>query len=152
MADIFDVNTAAKKLLFLLQNTPSGKVIGRARNITAGEIGVLSYLAEQQEAVKAGMISKSMGIGSSGVTNLLNALEKKGYVQREINHSDRRSILVSISEEGRSLMKQRQKEAEDFTEELLRRMGEEDTQQLLRLAEKLSVIGADLVKETYRKD
>jgi len=42
-----------------------------------------------------------MGLTPSRITNLLNNLESKGYVQRKISSEDRRIIKVTLTKKGR---------------------------------------------------
>ena len=91
---------AAERLLKTTIGFRKNPVNKQARELSFGEMGLLNYLFWENKGVTAGSISRMMGIGSGGVANLLNSLEKKGYIHRVINLMDRRSVLVSISEEG----------------------------------------------------
>ncbi len=45
-----------------------------------------------------GKMTEGMGLTTGGVTVMLDRLEKAGYVKREPNPDDRRSVLVRVSE------------------------------------------------------
>ena len=98
-----------------------------------GEQGVLFYLASKEEGVCAGRISKDLNIGSGGVANLLNGLEKKGLIERTMSPTDRRSVIVRASEAGRTLIRQYREEGRRHVVERLERLGQEDTEALLRI-------------------
>jgi DNA-binding MarR family transcriptional regulator len=46
--------------------------------------------------VTPGMLAQCSGLSTGGVTVVLDRLEKAGYVRREANPHDRRSILVAL--------------------------------------------------------
>jgi MarR family transcriptional regulator, organic hydroperoxide resistance regulator len=51
-------------------------------------------LLELEGPMTPGTLGKWMGLSSGGVTVMLDRLQKAGFVQRTVNPSDRRSILV----------------------------------------------------------
>ena len=51
-------------------------------------------LLELEGAMTPGKLAKWMGLSTGGVTVMLDRLEKGGYVRREANPADRRSVLV----------------------------------------------------------
>ena len=48
-------------------------------------------------------IAKKMDITSGGVTRIITSLEKKGFIQRDISLSDRREIIVTLTEKGQKI-------------------------------------------------
>jgi len=50
--------------------------------------------------LSAGQLLSSMRLTSGGVTKRVAGLERKGWVRRDIDPSDRRQILVSLTDEG----------------------------------------------------
>lgn len=131
-----------------IRKTPLNK---NARELSFGELGLLNCLSRHADGITAGGLSRTIGIGAGGVTNLLNSLEKKGYVQRTMSPSDRRSVLVSISDTGRALVAAKQEEALSLTGEMLRRLGQEDTDELLRLVRRIAEISWNCSREKEEK-
>ena len=127
-----------------IRNCPANK---DAMGLSVGEKGLLSCLSFRKYGVTAGELKQMTGIGASGVTNLMNALERKGLIRREMNPKDRRSVIVTISESGQMLIQPQQERILSFTQELLFRMGEKDTEELLRILEKMSMISEELYAE-----
>ena len=116
-----------------------------------GEFGVMYCLNEKQKPISAGELGKVMGIGSGGVANLLNSLEKKGYVCRVMNPSDRRGIMVSLSDTGRQLVREKQLEAVKTTTGLLSRLGREDTENLIRIYQRMLNIAEDYLRNQCKE-
>ena len=139
---------AADQVLRITLPSKRSPLNRQARELSNGEKGLLHVLAFQQEGISAGALSRMMGIGSGGVANLLNSLEKKGYVQRQMSPTDRRSVLVSISESGRALVQEKQKEVHAFAEETLSRLGRKDTEEFLRILRRITEISNELCEKT----
>ncbi|GAA4721904.1 MarR family winged helix-turn-helix transcriptional regulator [Brevibacillus fulvus] len=71
-------------------------------DVTSEQFTVLNRLAEQD-----GISQKELSVRAekdpTNVTRILDQLERKGLVRREMNPGDRRSFLTYITEAGRSL-------------------------------------------------
>lgn len=143
----YDYREAAKRLLRVGFHARCNPVNRQAKELSAGEKGLLQCLFVQKEATAAGKLGKLMGIRSGGVANLLNSLEKKGLVQRTMSPDDRRSVLVTISDAGCRLVEEKQREVLSATERLLARMGKENTEEFLRLLELFARTGDELLQE-----
>ncbi len=67
------------------------------------------------------------------VSQMLNSLEKKGYIHREINKNDRRRIVVTLTENGGTILKQAKSYFNDRLDMIIAQFGEENTRQLISL-------------------
>ena len=146
MEDEIYYRKSAEKLLSLLMKSQKKPVHQNARHLSTGEVGVLRCLYLKGDTMSAGELSRMMDIGSGGVANLLNSLEKKNYIRRFMNPADRRGIMVSLSEEGYSLARSKEQEALAMTMGLLARLGKEDTEHLIRIYEKMLDLAEDYLK------
>lgn len=72
--------------------------------ITANEIMVLCLL--NAISLSAGELSREMGISESRMSKIIDSLEKKGYIYREISKEDKRKMLFSITEKGKEKVKE----------------------------------------------
>ena len=134
--------SAAEQLLQTMLRTRALPMRRRAMSLPQGEKGVLLYLFDREGRVTTpGEISRDLGVGSGGVANALNALERRGYVTRAASPADRRRVVVTISETGRELIRQRRREALESTAALLKALGREDAEDLLRLSRRIAEIG-----------
>lgn len=140
----WDGRDAVQRLYRVVQQIRRCPANRDAMELSIGENGLLCCLSKHADGVTASELKRMTGIGASGVTNLMNALERKGLIRREMNPSDRRSVLVTISDAGRALVETRQRRLADFTQELLCRMGQTDADELVRLLEKMNRISDEL--------
>lgn len=98
---------------------------------------ILSLLAERDERPFK-ELADELACTRATVTSIVDTLEKKRLVSREPHPDDRRSMLVKLSEEGRSLL-----EATPSIEEALGgcccdALDENETRELIKLLRKLS--------------
>ncbi len=140
LQDEINYEKAAEKL-FTLINHQKGCPMGReTMKLSHGEKGMLAFLQMHPEGITSGQIGKACGIGSGGVANMLNNLQGKGYIARTMNPKDRRSVIVTLTKEGNSIITQEQHRMRRIVGSVLSELGEEDTRELLRIYERISEI------------
>ena len=105
-------------------------------NAMHGETFVLQYIATHTNATVPSDIKNAMSISSARIATVLNSLEDKGLITRQIDSQDRRRTILRLTEEG-------EKKADASSQELLglakRRMeylGEEDAKNCIRIMNK----------------
>ena len=62
---------------------------------------VLSMLADSEEPLSPNNIADHLIISRASVTSLLDSLEKRGFVKRQPHLSDRRMLLIELTDTGR---------------------------------------------------
>ncbi|WP_438348728.1 MarR family winged helix-turn-helix transcriptional regulator [Paenibacillus sp. FA6] len=85
------------------------------------------------EGLKVSEISEMLGVTSPTVTQLLNSLEVKGWIERTVDQKDRRAVRVKLSDEGELVIQKAIKVTEASFNELINHLGEEDSNQLADL-------------------
>ena len=98
-----------------------------------GESFVLRYLAVKDNKVFPSEIGKALGSSNARISALLNTLEKKDFIIREIDETNRRNILVSITDKGRFLIKEEITEIQKIMANIFLDMGEKDSKEFIRL-------------------
>ena len=102
-----------------------------------GEMAVLGCLYGSDRSggapLSPSQISADLGVSRAQVTAALNALERKGFIQRQISLRDRRRAQVTLTEEGRAFIRAH---TDLFVEKLafvIGQMGREDFNQMVAL-------------------
>lgn len=85
-------------------------------------------------------ISEKMNISTARVATALNLLEEKQLIVREIDQLDRRRITVKLTEEGNLQAKTIIDNILDKSADIFRQLGEEETNNLMRIIKKISKI------------
>lgn len=104
-----------------------------------GECRLLSLLNMSPERkYLSGELAKRLGLTTARIASTLKTLEKKGYILREADPSDRRIVNVSITKEGTAYICAKREESSLYFDSLFERMGEEDSREFLRIIEKIT--------------
>lgn len=129
-AELFEVITK------LHQNDLHRKLDGAVR----GENFILQYIYSQSDNghISPSDLSKEMYVSSARIAATLNSLEKKNLIQREINLKDRRQINISLTLKGYRLAKENYARRVAAVIDTLQTLGEEDSQSLIRILNKIA--------------
>lgn len=109
----------------------------RVSETMQGEAAVMRLLMRQGRSLTPGEVSRLLGMTSSRIAAVLNALEKKGLVLRETDARDRRRVQVTLTQEGRVFCEHKQRCAVGDLSALLAKLGEEDAAHFVRLSRRV---------------
>lgn len=107
-----------------------------------GEEAILLFLSEKldKEVVTPGDISEKLYITTARVAASLNSLQSKELITREIDCEDRRKIIIELTDKGKKMaLDLKEKHLEELNN-LLSKLGEDDTSELLRIIENITKI------------
>ena len=113
------------------------------RNLNEGMRGegfVLQYIIHRGGSVIPGEISTFMNISSARMAVALNSLERKGFVTRRIDPSDRRRILVDLTEKGQQIAREKKEHMLRHATQMMERLGEHDAVELVRIMDRVAEI------------
>ena len=114
-----------------------------ARNIIMDEVTfmhgwIIRYLYENQgKDIFQKDIEKQFGVGRSTVTNIIQLMEKKGYLQREAVEKDARIKKMILTEMGKELQEKLDHLIEQLNEETLKNVTDEELDVFFRVLEKV---------------
>lgn len=114
----------------------------------AGETAVLFYLFHEGDRVLVGEVSRELALTVARVTNILNSLEKHGYIVRERDREDKRKVYISLTEEGNAYIRRRQEEGVEQYRRLFERLGEADSREYLRIQKRIQEIATQMSRKT----
>ena len=84
-----------------------------------------SQCSEDEKSPLASEVCEMLSISHSAVSQIITALEKKGYVYRDISLNDRRQYRFSLTEKGRKTAYEMKKEIDEKINAIIARIGEE---------------------------
>lgn len=99
------------------------------------------------QGIKMSEISKFMDISKPATTQIINDLEKRGYVKRTLTENDRRVVYIRLTESGNEILDRGEKEAFASMAKIIDSLGENDTEELIRILKKLSDTLANIESE-----
>ena len=83
-------------------------------------------------------MQEKLQISKPAVSYILNALEKKNYIVREIDPKDRRKITITTTPEGEAAAERSLERYDSIWSDILLHFGEENMRQLLDLLSELN--------------
>ncbi|MBD3402686.1 MarR family transcriptional regulator [candidate division GN15 bacterium] len=105
--------------------------------ISEPQFNALRILRGAGEPLSCHEIGERMITRVPDITRLLDRLEQRGLIERRRSESDRRVIFVSISADGRALLKRLDRPVAKYQRERLAHLSERERTQLVRLLGKL---------------
>lgn len=116
----------------------------KANAFLHGEMFILNFLVNRQSDTLPSELAAAMNTSTARVAMALKSLETKGFIQRRIDKEDRRKVIVSITEEGNTLVLSEREEMRDRMVRILRELGEKDTREYMRLIDRITEISERL--------
>ena len=132
-----DINETLNEVLVKLFrdiNTIEEKAIrtGEYRDVTANDMHVIEAIGTE-EAKNMTTVAKLLSVTTGTLTISMNSLVKKGYVQRVRSEEDRRVVLVSLTEKGKSAFAHGKRFHDEMIRQVLKGLDGEE-QEVLRKA------------------
>ena len=90
-------------------------------NLTAAEINALANLADRG-ALNVRELSAETGTRATTLTGVLDRLENRGYLTRELDATDRRSFRLPLTQAGRAAAERVQAAIADLERDALTRL------------------------------
>lgn len=120
----------------LLQRIMNNPTHDQLSNSSKGEIALMIYISDH-ENVSPGQLIEVLKVGSGRVANALKNLEKKDYIIRKNANDDHRKTIIFLTEKGKNFVTKSKEEGRKNIFSIYDALGEEDSEHLLRIIEKL---------------
>lgn len=95
-----------------------------------------------REGTSVSQIANSTGVKTTSLSRVLNNLEALGFIYREVNASDKRSVKVYLTELGREKRKIAKDVVRQFNEFLEQQIPESERTQLIQSLQKINELAA----------
>ena len=112
-------------------------VFERITRVSRGEIFVLKILLFNNGTSTPTEISEAMKTTKGRISAILNSLEKKGFIGREIDKDNRRNIIVTLSDSGRDYVMKELLECYRIVAHVFEELGEKDSKKFVELTERV---------------
>lgn len=131
---------SAKELISLMSGLRKAHTEKHIDMFSRGKGMMLECVEKNGGVIMPGEIAKNTGVSTARVAAFLNAAEKEGYIKRQSVEDDRRKIKVILTDMGiEKVKKEREKNFAKITL-FLERLGEADTENLIRIMRKMQEI------------
>jgi DNA-binding MarR family transcriptional regulator len=117
--DLEDDIVAAIRRIIRAIDLQSRRLVDR-HDLTGPQLAILREV-DRLEAPSTGSLARAVHLSQPTVTGVLNRLEKRGLVRRDRSEDDRRSVVISLTRDGASLLSDVPSQLQDrFRDELAR--------------------------------
>jgi len=110
--------------------------VGRGLGITQAEVHVLVYLA-RGGSTSIATLQREFGTKRSTLTNVLDRLERRELIRRELNPDDRRSFLIRLTRTGARHARQLARDMEELEALIRGSVSERDVRGVAKVVEAL---------------
>lgn len=147
-----DYRKAAEDFMVAAKHFNKSKMAEQMGRFSQGEILVLMYLHKcTGQPTLPNEIAKYADMSTARIAAILNKLEEKGLITREISHNDRRKILVAVTDKGRTEAKKHKEKALHYVAHILEKMGEQRAESFLENFQLFFEIGSKQIEEESNK-
>lgn len=105
-------------------------------NVGISQILVLSELREGGPQ-KQSQLAKKLGYTPGAMTGISNKLTKEEFAKRKYDETDRRIILLALTDKGNRILHEAQRQGQKMRENLYSVLSEEEINQLIAIQRKL---------------
>ncbi|MDR0721707.1 MAG: winged helix DNA-binding protein [Treponema sp.] len=107
------------------------------------ETAEASHLADQ---TTHHAMHETLAVSKAAVSQMLGSLEKREYIQRETDRDNRRKIIITLTEKGKTTVDQGKKQMDALMSRIITRLGKEDARHFVRLLDRF----VEVVEEEVR--
>ena len=115
-------------------------------NVNIQELILMKGISENTDCennVTLSEIQKYIALSKATISQMLGSLERKGYIKREIDKSNRRNIIATLTPEGRELLAYKNTEYSKKLDRIVSYLGTDDTQTFICLVGRLVEVMED---------
>ncbi len=98
---------------------------------------VLNILADAPDGMRQRQLAEALHITAPSVSELVNKLERDGYIARKADEDDKRATLLVLTDMGAARAREVQDEREQFVSKFFDKLTDEEKETLLTLLTKL---------------
>lgn len=121
--------------------TKRKKYIGELSfNISQGESGVLLYLLNANSYVSQSELSENLGVTMPRIVAVINTLQKKELIEKNVDSTDKRKSIISITNKGKDNIIKKKKDAIKFIENVIKELDEQEIEQYIAISKKIEQI------------
>jgi len=115
--------------------------LGEGLQLTRTQLEILLMLSQEEQTTSD--LARRLFLTRGAVTQTVNTLVRRHFIRREAAAHDRRIILLQLTTEGRQLTSRVQALRHQFIERLADQLTPNETETLLTIARKLTLIFED---------
>lgn len=89
-------------------------------------------------------VREYLSVSKPAVSQILNSLEKKGFILRDIDKRNRRNLIVTLTDAGRTVLESEFEKFNNKLKQIISFLGEEDVKKMIAIVNRMIEISNDL--------
>lgn len=114
--------------------------------------GISDNSADSENNVGLPDVRGYLSISKAAVSQMLGSLERKGYINRDIDKNNRRNLIVTLTSKGREVLINNYNEFDDRLDKIITYLGEDDVKQLITIINRMIEIMNKLNNESAQDE
>ena len=90
-------------------------------------------------------IQSQLNVSKAAVLKMLGVLEKKGYICRDIDKENRRNLIITLTPEGKEILKELEQNVDALVEKIMLHMGKEQSEQFVESFNNFASAAEDVI-------
>ena len=111
-----------------------------SEDLTMPEYALMRQFALEDDTTDLTSVREYLAVTKASVSQMLASLEKRGLLVRQIDPTNRRNLIVTLTSEGIERLRQKEFQVERRLRELLAELGETDALQFITLINKMNTV------------
>lgn len=105
-------------------------------------------ISGKEKPLKAADLSDLLEVSRPAITRILNSLEQRGLITRNIDKTDRRSINIALTEPGARALEAANRQILGMADRVVTSLGDADADKLIELLGRLSAAFGEMLHES----
>lgn len=120
----------------------------KGSSVNMSELILMSAIADNTSDPEGNVdmadIRGFLSVSKAAVSQMLGSLEKKGYIERDIDRNNRRNLIVTLTAEGREVLEKQYDDFSDMLGKIISHLGEDDVKQMIAIVKRMIEITNEL--------
>lgn len=127
------------------------RTFGHIQTNLKGENFLLAHLFESGGESTPSKLAEFLDVSAARIAAILRSLEGKDFIERISDGSDKRRIMVKLTQDGKSFVELIQCEMIRHATKVLEALGEEDSAEFVRILKKIIYLDTQQLNDTDKK-
>ncbi len=146
-----------ERFLYNIQSSGNNCIHSVVTRLTGAELAFIYTAAcypkyNNGELITVVQAAAQLGVSAPAISRTLRNLESKGYITREINPDDRRSVRISVTESGTAAMTECIIDSVLIVKEALADFTDQELRTMIRLHNKLTANMTKVISERKKQN
>lgn len=99
--------------------------------------GIANNTVDSENNIGISDVQRYLSVSKAAVSQMLSSLEKKGYINRDIDKNNRRNLVITLTPNGRRILDNQYDNFSDKLGKIISHLGENDVMQMITIVNRM---------------